>query len=98
MIARRDHTMQQQLRRLAEHAEELAHLRGQVAALTERLSESERNREIAEIHERELRLMLTNLQAVQLHRDQRDHGDLGRGAQPVRAERSSGDLLPQAGG
>jgi Sulfotransferase family len=62
---------------IAEHAEELTHLRGQIAALTERLSESERNREIAEIHERELRLMLTNLQAVQLQRDSEIMGTLG---------------------
>jgi hypothetical protein len=77
MIARRDHTIQDQLRRLAEHAEEVTHLRGQIAALTESLSESERNREIAEIHERELRLMLTNLQAVQLQRDREIMGTLG---------------------
>jgi Sulfotransferase family len=62
---------------IAEHAKELTHLRGQIAALTERLSESERNREIAEIHERELRLMLTNLQAVQLQRDSEIMGTLG---------------------
>jgi hypothetical protein len=77
MIARRDHTMQQQLRRLAEHAEELAHLREQVAALTERLSEGERAQEMAEIHERELRFMLTDLQAVQLHRDSELMATLG---------------------
>jgi hypothetical protein len=77
MIARRDHTIQEQLLRLAEHEEELAHLRKQVAALTERLSESERHREISEIHERELRLMLTNLQALQLQRDSEIMATLG---------------------
>jgi hypothetical protein len=60
-----------------QHAEELTHVREQVAALTESLSESERNREIAEIHERELRSMLTNLQAVQLQRDSEIMGTLG---------------------
>ena len=77
MIAHRDHTIQDQQRRLTEHAEALKQLREQVAALTESLSESERNREIAEIHERELRLMLTNLQAVQLQRDSEIMGTLG---------------------
>ncbi len=77
MMALRDQTFQDQLRRLAEQAEELKRLRGQVAALTESLLESERNREIAEIHERELRLMLTNLQAVQLQRDSEIMGTLG---------------------
>ena len=77
MIAHRDHIIQDELRRLAEQADELTHLRGQVASLTETLAESERNREIAEIHERELRLLLTNLQAVQLHRDSEIMGTQG---------------------
>jgi hypothetical protein len=77
MIARRDHTIQEQVQQIAQQSEALAQLRGQVAALKESLSESERNREIAEIHERELRLMLTNLQAAQLQRDNEIMGTLG---------------------
>jgi len=76
-IADRDHTIQEQLRRLAQYEEELTHLREQVAALTESVSESERNREIAEIHERELRMMLTSLQAAQAQRDSEIMGTLG---------------------
>lgn len=77
LIARRDHTVQEQQRRLAQLSEELAGLREQIATLTESLSQSERNREIAEIHERELRSMLTDLQAVQLHRDSEIMATLG---------------------
>jgi hypothetical protein len=77
MIARRDQIIQEQVQRIAQQSEALAQLRGQVAALKDSLSESERNREIAEIHERELRLMLTNLQAAQLQRDNEIMGTLG---------------------
>jgi hypothetical protein len=77
IIARRDQIIQEQVQRIAQQSEALAQLRGQVAALTESLSENDRNREIAEIHERELRLMLTNLQAAQLQRDNEIMGTLG---------------------
>jgi hypothetical protein len=77
LIARRDHTIQEQQRRLAQHAEELTALREQIATLTESLSQSEQNREVAEFHERKLRLMLTDLQAVQLERDSEIMGTLG---------------------
>ncbi len=77
LIARRDHTIQEQQQRLAQLSEELAGLREQIATLTESLSQSERDREIAEIHERELRSMLTDLQAVQLHRDSEIMATLG---------------------
>jgi hypothetical protein len=77
LIARRDHTIQAQQQRLAQLSEELAQLRGQIATLTDSLSQSERDREIAEIHERELRSMLTDLQAVQFHRDSEIMATLG---------------------
>ncbi|MBW3632381.1 MAG: sulfotransferase [Chloroflexi bacterium] len=77
LIARRDHTIGVQQQQLAQHAEELSRLREQVAALTDCLAESDRNREIAEIHQRELRSMLTDLQAVQLQRDAEIMGTLG---------------------
>ena len=77
LIARRDHTIGMQQQQLARQAEELSRLREQVAALNECLAESERNREIAEIHQRELRSMLTDLQAVQLQRDAEIMGTLG---------------------
>jgi hypothetical protein len=77
LIARRDHTISMQQQQLAQHEEQLSHLREQVVALTERLAESERNREIAEIHQRELRSMLTDLQGVQLQRDAEIMGTLG---------------------
>jgi len=77
LIARRDHTIQEQQQRLAQLTEELRVLREQIAALTESLGESERNREIAGIHERELRSMLTDLQAVQMHRDSEIMATLG---------------------
>jgi hypothetical protein len=77
LIARRDHIIQEQQQRLAQHAEELTVLHEQIATITESLSQSERNREIAEIHERELRVMLTDLQQVQLHRDSEIMATLG---------------------
>ena len=77
LIARRDHTIGVQQQQLAQHADELTRLREQIAALTERLAESERAREIAEIHERELRSMLNGVQAVQLQRDAEIMGTLG---------------------
>jgi hypothetical protein len=45
--------------------------------LTERLVERDRDLQIAEIRERELRSMLTDLQAVQLHRDSEIMATLG---------------------
>ena len=77
LIARRDHTIGVQQQQLAQHAEELSRLREQAAALTECLAESERNRGIVEIHQRELRSMLTDMQAVLVHRDAEIMGTLG---------------------
>ena len=77
LIARRDHALHVQQQQLAQNVEELARLREQVAELTQLLFESERSREIAEIHERELRSMLTDLQSVQLQRDAEIMGTLG---------------------
>jgi hypothetical protein len=77
LVARRDHALNVQQQQLAQNVEELARLRQQVAELTQLHIESERSREIAEIHERELRSMLTDLQAVQLQRDAEIMGTLG---------------------
>ncbi len=51
--------------------------RDEIASLTERLAEREREIQIAEIRERDLRSMLTDLQAVQLHRDSEIMATLG---------------------
>lgn len=77
LIARRDHALSVQQQQLAQNATELARLQEQVAVLIEHLAESERSRDIAEIRERELRSMLTGLQAVQLQRDAEIMGTLG---------------------
>jgi hypothetical protein len=80
LIARRDHVLSAQRQQLAENATELERLRDEVASLTERLAESERVFQIVEIREREvreLRSMLTDLQAVQLHRDSEIMATLG---------------------
>ncbi|MGH2615080.1 MAG: sulfotransferase [Thermomicrobiales bacterium] len=76
-INRRDHTLGALQRQLTQAVSELSRLREQVAELTERLAESERSREIAAIHEGELRSMLTGMQAVQLGRDAEIMGTLG---------------------
>jgi hypothetical protein len=77
LIARRDHALSAQTQQLAQNATELARLQDQVTTLTERLAESERRREVSAIRERELRSMLTSLQAVQLQRDAEIMGTLG---------------------
>lgn len=61
----------------AEREAELIHIRVQAAQLSGQLSESERGRTVAELHERELRAMLTGLQQVQLQRDAEIMGTLG---------------------
>ena len=77
VLARKDHAIGVLQRQLAEHAGELSQLRSRVGELTEKLDHSERTREIAEIHERELRSMLTDVHAVQLQRDAEIMGTLG---------------------
>src|SRR5215212_18986 len=77
LIARRDHMLGTQRKQLAGTESELERCRDEVARLTERLAESERDRQIAEIHERDLRSMLTDLQAVQLQRDSEIMATLG---------------------
>ena len=77
LIARRDHALSVQQQQLAQNAEELTRLRKQVTELNERLCERERAYQIAEIHEQDLRSMLTGLQAVQLHRDSEIMATLG---------------------
>jgi hypothetical protein len=77
LIARRDHALNEQRQRLAENATELERLRDEVASLSERLAERERELQIAEIRERDVRSMLTDLQAVQLHRDSEIMATLG---------------------
>ena len=77
VLARKDHAIGMLQRQLAEHAAELSKLHSHVAELSENLAESERTREMTEIHERQLRSMLTDLQAVQLQRDSEIMGTLG---------------------
>jgi hypothetical protein len=77
LIARRDHMLGTQRKQLAGTESELERCRDEVARLTERLAESERDLQIAEIHERDLRSMLTDLQAVQLQRDSEIMATLG---------------------
>jgi hypothetical protein len=77
LIARRDHALSAQRQELADTVSELEWRRDEVARLTERLTERERELQIAEIRERDLRSMLTDLQAVQLHRDSEIMATLG---------------------
>jgi hypothetical protein len=77
LIARRDHTLQVQRQQLAATETELERCRTEITSLTERLVERDRDLQIAEIRERELRSMLTDLQAVQLHRDSEIMATLG---------------------
>ncbi len=77
LIARRDHVIAELQQHLARNASELSSLREQVADLSDRLAESERGLVISEIHERELRSMLTGLQTIQSGRDAEIMGTLG---------------------
>jgi hypothetical protein len=77
LIARRDHALNVQSQQLADIATELERLRDQIASLNERIAEGERELQAAEIRERDLRSMLTDLQAVQLHRDSEIMATLG---------------------
>jgi hypothetical protein len=77
LISRRDHVLGTQQQQLAQHATELARLQEEVRSLTECLTERKRELQIAEIRERDLRSMLTDLQAVQLHRDSEIMATLG---------------------
>jgi hypothetical protein len=77
LITRRDHTLHAQQRQLAATETELERHRDEVASLTERLAERDRDLQIAEIRERDLRSMLTDLQVVQLHRDSEIMATLG---------------------
>ena len=77
LIARRDHTIQTQRQQLTATEIELERRRDEITLLTERLAERERELQIAEIRERDLRSMLTGLQAVQLHRDSEIMATLG---------------------
>ena len=77
LIARRDHTLHAQQQQLAATETELEQRRDEVASLTERLAERDRDLQIAEIRDRDLRSMLTDLQVVQLHRDSEIMATLG---------------------
>ena len=66
--------MEQQL---AHSTAELAQLRERVADLSQRLDETQRALAISNVHERELRTMLTSLHDVQLQRDAEIMGTLG---------------------
>jgi len=77
LIARRDHTLHEQRLQLAATETELERRRDEISSLTERLAERDRDLQIAEIRERDLRSMLTDLQTVQLHRDSATMATLG---------------------
>ncbi len=77
LIARRDHALNAQRQRVADIEFEVEQLRDEVASLTERLAERERELQVAKIRERDLRSSLTGLQAVQLHRDSEIMATLG---------------------
>jgi hypothetical protein len=83
-VAERNALLQQQQRTIAALGEQraqsetmLAQLRERDAVLDERLGERERDLEIAAIHERELRALLTASQAIQFQRDVELMGTLG---------------------
>jgi hypothetical protein len=77
LIARRDHALNAQRQQLADNAIELERHRDELASLTERLAERERELQVAEIRERDLRSMLSDLQAMQLYRDSEIMATLG---------------------
>lgn len=77
LIARRDHILNEQQQKLVAAEAELERRRDEITLLTERLTERERDLQVAEIRERDLRSMLTNLQTVQLHRDSEIMATLG---------------------
>jgi hypothetical protein len=77
LIARRDHTLHEQRQQLAAAETELERRRAEMTSLTERLNERDRELQIAEIRERDLRSIMTDLQAVQLHRDSEIMATLG---------------------
>lgn len=83
-VAERNALLQQQQRtivglqeRLTQSDAAMGQLRNEVAALSAVVAERERDLEIAAIHERELRAMVTALQAIQLERDAELMGTLG---------------------
>jgi hypothetical protein len=77
MLARRDHAIAILQQQRQQDAAKLQRLRDENAELTARLAESERGRTISELHERELRSMLTGLQAIQMQRDAEIMATLG---------------------
>ena len=77
LIARRDHTIQEQKQQLVAAETEREQRGDEIRVLTELLAERERDLQIAEIRERDLRSMLTDLQVVQLHRDSEIMATLG---------------------
>jgi hypothetical protein len=77
LIARRDHLLNTQQEQLAQNATELARLQEEVRSLIDCLAERERELQIAEIRERDVRSIVTDMQAVQLHRDSEIMATLG---------------------
>jgi len=77
LIARRDHAIAEGQQHLAHATAEVSRLQDEIAKLTDRLADSERARTVSVIHERELRSMLTGLQAIQMGRDAEIMGTLG---------------------
>jgi hypothetical protein len=77
LIARRDHAISDLQRQMAHISAELAQVRAENAELADRLAASQRALAIAEVHERDLRTMLTKLHEVQHLRDAEIMGTLG---------------------
>ena len=77
LLARYDDELNAQRQQIADNAAELERHRDELASLTERLAERERELQVAEIRERDLRSMLTNLHAMQLSRDSEIMATLG---------------------
>lgn len=77
VLARKDHAIGVLQQQLDQGEAEMRRLQAENAELAERLAEIERARQIAALHERELRTMLTDLQEVQLQRDAEIMGTLG---------------------
>lgn len=77
VLARKDHAFGVLQQQLAAATAEIAGLRAAVEDFKDRLTASERARSLAEMHERDLRAMLTSLQDVQLQRDAEIMGTLG---------------------
>jgi hypothetical protein len=77
LIIQKDQTVAAQQHQLESYRHAIDKLQQDVAVMRDQLVEGERQLAIASLHERELRGMLTDLQALQLQRDAEIMGTLG---------------------